>query len=56
MMVLLTEVTGSVFSGFMTYLMKFAMYAAVAAIGIAVGIRIRKKKNISESEAAANDK
>ncbi|MCI8306859.1 MAG: hypothetical protein HFH14_02300 [Lachnospiraceae bacterium] len=51
-MILLTEVTGSIFTGFMTYLMKLVMFAAVAAIGVAVGIRIRKKKNISESEAS----
>ncbi len=51
-MILLTEVTGSIFTGFMTYLMKLAMFAAVAAIGVAVGIHMRKKKNLSESEAA----
>lgn len=55
-MILLTEVSGSIFSGFMTYLLKLVMFAAVAAIGVAVGINMRKKKNISESEAAADDK
>lgn len=55
-MILLTEVTGSIFTGFMTYLMKLVMFAAVAAVGITVGIHIRKKKNMSESEAASDDK
>lgn len=54
-MVLLTELAGTIFSGYMTYIIKLIMYVIVAAIGISLGIHMRKKKN-KESESVSNDK
>lgn len=54
-MVLLTELAGTIFSGYMTYLIKLVMYVIVAAIGISLGIHMRKKKN-KESESISDDK
>ena len=45
MIALLTEVSGNLLSGYMTYLLKLI----VAAIGIKIGITLRKNKDKKES-------
>ena len=49
MIALLTEVSGNLLSGYMTYLLKLVMYVIVAAIGIKIGITLRKNKDKKES-------
>jgi len=49
-MVILSDLAGNLLQGYMSYIVKFVMYAIVAAIGIAIGIRLRKKKNSKESK------
>lgn len=49
-MVLFSDLAGNLMQGYMSYIVKFVLYAAVAAIGITIGIRLRKKKNSRESE------
>lgn len=49
MIALLTEVSGNLLSGYMTYLLKLVMYVIVAAVGIKIGITLRKNKDKKES-------
>lgn len=42
---LLTEVSMGLGTAFMYYLVRIVMFGAVAAIGVALGIKLRKKKN-----------
>lgn len=54
MSALLTAVSGNLLSGYMTYLLKFVMYAIVAAVGIKLGITIRKNKD-RKDEMSSNE-
>ncbi len=50
MNVLLSEISMGLGSAYASYLVKIVMYAAVAAAGIYIGIRLRKNKNKKQSE------
>ncbi len=45
MALLLSEISMNLGTAFMSYGIKFIMYAAVAAAGIALGIKFRKNKD-----------
>ncbi len=48
MYTLLSELSMSLGTAFMHYLTKIVMYGVVAAIGVFVGIKLRKRKNAKE--------
>lgn len=50
MTALLTEVSKSLPAAYVYYIIRIIMYTAVAALGIYLGIRLRKKKNAEENE------
>ncbi len=47
---LLSDISMGLGSAYAGYLIKIIMYAAVAAIGITLGIKLRKNKNKKQSE------
>ncbi len=38
------------FAAFVYYLIRLVMFSAVAAVGIAIGIKLRKSKNAKEEQ------
>lgn len=50
MMVILADLSGNLLQGYMSYIVNVVLYAAVAAAGIAIGIKLSKNKKKKESK------